>query len=371
MKRKDDIFKTLENADDKLIDTLANEYHPVSEEQKKRILEKSESKIPNKGQSAAIVNYDSGIKMNEIENHNKWYRHLGKIAASFVGLIAVGSAVMFALNTAKPGVPVSHEENIEVQATNDTPKEKASVSSVSKNADTETVSSKDSGSNSETVVSSDSKKESTESHEESSFAENTEKTGSENTDNNTDTTDTNQDEIDIAIDDTDYNVGYTGKNRVLAVTDDMTYGQVIELLGAPDDLLIQNGFAMYRVESDETDRLLYLFYDNPDDVIGKNGHQLYEEAIPIDQMYFDLEHNTFECVVVQIHDGGSVRVSCPQYSLICADFRYTDDPSLMDLNLGDRVIVTYTGYALEVYPCIIEVTNVEVVNDKTNWAIDE
>ena len=367
MKRKKDIFKALENADDELLETMTNDFDPLSDEQKKRILLKSEEKLEQrKNIPSDIDSSDNVVTMTEIENKNTWYRQLGKIAACFVGLIAVGAAVILALNGVKTDVPLSREE-ISVNYATPDPAEKNSNPVVQSCAADKKESSEES----------QAEQTSSKSHEiscESSRAADTSADSDTETERITGTesyTDTNQDEIDIAIDETDYDKGYTGKNRVLAVTEDMTYGEVIELLGAPDDLLIQDGFAMYRVESNETDRILYLFYDNPEDVIGKNGHQLFEEAIPIDQMYFDLENHTFECVVADIHDGGSIRVSCPQYEFMCADFRYTDDPSSMNIKLGDRLMVTYTGYALTVYPCIIQVTSVEVVNDKSNWAIEE
>ena len=355
MKGKDDIFKSLENADNDLLEILDREYLPLSGEEKIRILKKSEKKLAQRKTSVHDLSEDDGcVTITEIENTAKWYRHLGKIAACFVGLIAVSAAVMFAVNNGWKNVPVSEGVGSSSCATPDEARFVSSSCAVSETGKNEAVS--DTG---EIQNASD------------RFDTNTDTeqgTDEMSSDNESAITETEQE---VLQDDTEYNMGFTGKNRLLSVTEDMTYGEVIETLGAPEDLLIPDGFAQYRVIDGDEERLLCLFYTDKDDTIGKDGRQLFDEAIPMNELYVDTENNTFECVVADIHDSGSVRVSCPQHPINCADFRYTNDPSLMNLHLGDRLLITYSGDVLEVYPCIIHVSGLEILTDNGDRVIEE
>ncbi len=346
MKRNNDIFSRLENADDKLTETLSQTFTPLTEKQKKSILAKSEQKLEQRrnGSTNAVKEYDT-VKLSEIQRESK---PIWKIAACFVCLIIVGTAVAYTLHAVKPNVPVT-QKDIEIQApTPDIPKaesisstQSAVVSGVSNsveiNTDTDVT-----GSDSEEII-------------DSSEKDNTDEDKNTEEDINTELT-SDSDMIDIA-----YELGYTGAERLLSVTDDMTYSEVLELLGEPDTLLANDGFAQYRIASDEGERLLCLFYDSPDDVISKNGHQLYDEAIPIESLYYDTESLTFEGIVAEIHDGGSIRISCPQYPYFdCADFRCNDDEILQNITLGSRLIITHQEYVLSVYPPIIQVNNVTI-----------
>ena len=308
MKRKKDIFSSLENADDKLVEELSQNYEAITDEKKTSILERSEQKLKQMKLSQVAENRidSSTVMLSEIQHENK---QIWKIAACIVCLIIAGTAVVFTLNTVKPNDPVTPQANIEIQESTPDLPHKENISSTQKD-----------------VVS-----------------------------------DTNETRNIKSEQTTDYDEGYTGVERIMAVTDDMTYGEVIELLGNPNTVLIQEGFAQFRIKSDEGEKVLFLFYDNSDDVIAKDGHQLYDETIPMESLYCDTENFTFEGIVADIHDGGSIRISCPQYPIFdCADFHCNDDEVLQNIKLGSRIKVTHQDEVLSVYPPIINVESVEI-----------
>ena len=341
MKRKKDIFSSLENADDKLVEELSQNYEAITDEKKTSILERSEQKLKQMKLSQAAENRidSSTVMLSEIQHENK---QIWKIAACIVCLIIAGTAVVFTLNTVKPNDPVTPQANIEIQESTPDLPHKENISSTQKDVVSDTNETRNIKSEQTTDTS---KNENTEEDKKAEESINTEETS----------------DSDYIVFDTDYDEGYTGVERIMAVTDDMTYGEVIELLGNPNTVLIQEGFAQFRIKSDEGEKVLFLFYDNSDDVIAKDGHQLYDETIPMESLYCDTENFTFEGIVADIHDGGSIRISCPQYPIFdCADFHCNDDEVLQNIKLGSRIKVTHQDEVLSVYPPIINVESVEI-----------
>lgn len=157
----------------------------------------------------------------------------------------------------------------------------------------------------------------------------------------------------------EYDYGRTGEARVLSITSEMTYRQVIDRLGEPKDCMILNGYAEYIVDND---RLLMLHYEDENEQIGVDGQELLDSCPRLSEMVNDRTNRTFDCYVIDIR-GESMRVTCPQYGFDCADPHFTDEQreylKSVDVKVGDKLRIKHEDYVLEVYPCIIHAESVD------------
>ena len=80
MNRKKDIFSSLENADDKLVEELSQNYEAIKKKKKTSILERSEQKLKQMKLSQVAENRidSSTVMLAEIQHENK---QIWKIAA--------------------------------------------------------------------------------------------------------------------------------------------------------------------------------------------------------------------------------------------------------------------------------------------------
>lgn len=159
--------------------------------------------------------------------------------------------------------------------------------------------------------------------------------------------------------------GITDSKKVLKITKNMTYEDVTDLLGVPNDLLTGN-YAQYIVDGEY---LLMLKWDYSTDPVLKSGKELLESCPKISQMKNDSENRTFDCFVVD-YNGASIRVTCPQYSLFdCAvinvhageqaeQWKKTVDRAITD---GSALRIKHDGNILEKYPPLVTPESIESV----------
>lgn len=108
----------------------------------------------------------------------------------------------------------------------------------------------------------------------------------------------------------EYEHGVTHSNIVMKVTPDMTYRQVIDLLGEPETYE-QSGYAQFIMDGD---KLLMLVYDDENDNIGISGEDLAASAYPISEMYSNKDEYTFDAFIIKTNEkGDAFFVVCPQY----------------------------------------------------------
>ena len=160
----------------------------------------------------------------------------------------------------------------------------------------------------------------------------------------------------------EYNMGNSGEARVLSITREMTYRQVIDRLGAPQDCMILNGYAQYVIDGEW---LLMLHYDDENEQIGVDGQELLDSCPRLSEMINDRASLTFDCYVIDIR-GEAIRVTCPQYDgFDCTDPHFTDEQREYlkneNVKVGDKLRITHDDYVLTIYPCICYAQSVEVI----------
>ncbi len=169
-------------------------------------------------------------------------------------------------------------------------------------------------------------------------------------------------------------IGFTTRDRVQEITPDMSYREVVELLGTPSTQMMGN-YAQYIIDGEY---LLMLKWDYDTDPILKSGSELLEGCPGMTGtalLYSNPENNIFDCYLVD-YNGASIRVTCPQYPKFdCAAVSVGD---LSENEEWYRVIdqaiseslplrITYDGDVLETYPPHITAVNIEISPDSWNY----
>ena len=162
-------------------------------------------------------------------------------------------------------------------------------------------------------------------------------------------------------------IGVCAKDRVLEITPDMSYREVIELLGEPDTQMMGN-YAEYIVDDEY---LLMFKWDYDTDPVLKSGSELLSTAGSA-LLYSNPENYIFDCYVVD-YNGASVRVTCPKYPKFdCATVGIGDNEQArcaieQAMSNGHPLRVTYDGMVLETYPPHITAVNIEISPDSWNY----
>ncbi len=158
--------------------------------------------------------------------------------------------------------------------------------------------------------------------------------------------------------------GFITSQKVLGISGDMTYEEVIALLGEPEDCMMQDGYAQYIVDGD---LLLMLKWDYKTDPVLRSGKELLESCPRLSDMKNDPENLTFDCYIVD-YNGTAIRVTCPQYDLFdCASINIQNGDNaeawreIIDVAMANDtpLRITHEDYILEVYPPIITAANIE------------
>lgn len=162
--------------------------------------------------------------------------------------------------------------------------------------------------------------------------------------------------------DWDYKRGYTGAVRILQVTPDMTYREVIELLGEPETYG-QQGYAQYIVDEH---RLLMMIYDDENDNIGIDGEDLLAQAVELSELYSDRESRTFDGFIIKTNDNGNAFfVVCPQYYYFDCAYVYVKKDLLSDFEMIDwlpplEVRITHADAWEDSYPIGVDAESIDL-----------
>lgn len=388
-------FKLLRNADDEIIDTLSENYFNISKKEKDRMFAMSEKKVNDMKakdfNSSSISTENDRPEILTIEKRNPLYKPFRAAGVCFALVIAVVAAAA-GLHGIENGnvdtIPESSttgaltDENIIVsmEDTRETAFEESTLETTgasekdedavyNENFDYETAHDNETSSASDN--SSSNKKDSvSESIVESdvdiktSVSTVTAATDKGEASSPTDLQEisdpdipfTSSEETAIEYDDKTFeSYGTTTEKKILSITADMSYDTAIKTLGEPETVCITNGYAQYIV--DDT-KLLMIHYSDKNELIGISGSELFESCVELSELKSDFDNFTFDCYVIAC--DGTVRVTCPQYSVLggCTDLWFSSGFDKSAIKVGDKLRITYTGDVLESYPPIIDVTEV-------------
>lgn len=420
MKRTRDALMRLNGAKEDSLRRL-EPFAPDSAERRERIFERSEERLMELEAAAGSVLPQTGARSEraervEVKSAPKWFTPL-KAAAACAVLLVIGGAAFGVLRGSAPtadGAESAESGNIASGA----PQESAAPDG--EEAETaarlpETDSSKDEKSASDTGSAAGSKTESkteskqerkaeskTESGAASSAAQSTRKPEAqssippvpmpaEDISSRQDQSegsgravrDPNGEEIDIAPEDPENSepagvcgvqseepgeinvqIGVTDSEKVMKITPEMSYAQVIELLGTPNDVLTDS-YGQYIVDGDY---LLMLDWDFDTDPVLRSGSELLAGCPRISEMLSSPETQTFDCCIVN-YNGAAIRVTCPQYSRFdCATVNiHTGDNAREWTEIVERAMsdgkplrITHEDYVLESYPPIVTPISIEI-----------
>ncbi|MBQ3691819.1 MAG: hypothetical protein II931_00630 [Clostridia bacterium] len=389
-------FKLLQNADDNIIEKLSDNYCDISQKEKDRIFAMSERKSEDMKVNAANISQHSAPlgserpEIVEIEKHGTWYRPFGAAGVCLAAVtVIIGIAVFCHVSRIGRIDPVT--EPIEDLTKGTADKGETEAASELYFGETGAVSaasedSKDSGNSEHENASVSSAEPSSVSNEKTRCTDNA--AASSAAEVNTQTTD-EQDgtrcteyedlpsnpesqtseaesetvgsspvQIHYPLEEkTSYSdneiqaYGTTTEDKILSISDDMTYDEAIGVLGEPDTLYITKGYAQFIVDNT---KLLMIHYSDKNDIIGTDGNALLESCVELSELESDPDNLTFEGYIASCN--GAVRVTCPQHSAFkCADLWLLSDFDKSSIKAGDKVKVSYYNDIMESYPCTIQV----------------
>ena len=389
-------FKLLQNADDNIIEKLSDNYCDISQKEKDRIFAMSERKSEDMKVNAANTSQHSAPLGNErpeiveIEKHGTWYRPFGAAGVCLAAVtVIIGIAVFCHVSRIGRIDPVT--EPIEDLTKGTADKGETEAASELYFGETSAVSaasedSKDSGnsehenesvSSAETSsVSNDATRRSNTSAASSAAEVNTQTTDeqddtrcteyedlpsnpeSQTSEAESETVGSSPVQIHYPLEEkTSYSdneiqaYGTTTEDKILSISDDMTYDEAIGVLGEPDTLYITKGYAQFIVDNT---KLLMIHYSDKNDIIGTDGNALLESCVELSELESDPDNLTFEGYIASCN--GAVRVTCPQHSAFkCADLWLLSDFDKSSIKAGDKVKVSYYNDIMESYPCTIQV----------------
>ncbi len=373
---KKSVFKNLKYLDDCGLDRL-NRHVKSGGVRQDRIFKMSEEKLggmrmEDDKEYRHSVN-EAELEKVEVSTHAPWVTPL-KVAATCIAAVLLGAGVMGALKVGEiePSSDNSIYDMLPAKETKTQPHEDSSEFSQTVSAaesvlskSEESVSSSASGSKVQSDVQSKAEMQSeSQTHYPNIPAEifeqeqNTESEISDNSDK-IDTSDDgcNEPEAEINI-----ITGFVEMEQLLKVTENMSYRDVVDLLGMSNTPLYEGNYAEYIVDGEY---LLMLKWDYDTDPVLRNGKTLLESCPHISNMLNDPNSFTFDCYVVDF-TGTGITVTCPQYDFFsCARISVdnTEMRSLCDRAITDnaKLRVKYSGDVLETYPPIITAESMEIV----------
>ena len=334
-----------------------------------RIFEMSERKVNEMKRKEQITgtaaDNEKRIDVVEVTKRSAWTAPL-RAAAAFAVVAALGVGAFGVLHAKEP--PAS-DMTATPDAANITASDKAAVSDSSEKktvSDARSDSKKDVSSKEEKAASSAvSEREKDVSGADASS--NIEENPSDNTSSRDDEPVQSEPAQDTEepIGEIDVQIGMTQSDKVLKITKNMSYKEVMELLGPPNDLMMEESVAQYIVDGEY---LLLLNWDYDTDPILRDGRELLDGCPRLSEMMNDPENRTFDCYIVQ-YNGAAIRVTCPQYDLFdCAvigvhtgeqaqEWRELIGRAMHD---GRALRITHEDNILEIYPPLVSPESIEL-----------
>lgn len=157
------------------------------------------------------------------------------------------------------------------------------------------------------------------------------------------------------------------KETLLSVTPDMTYAEIIELLGNPQTCSMKRGFAQYIVDR-TSPHLLLLFYDDADSVCGLSGAELWNSSFDFKDMKYDTASHTTDAVAIAII-GRYCLITCPWYPYFdFVEAGPSKDTEIVDaagqpiswesFQVGDKIRITHVDDVSTCYPLKVGTTKI-------------
>ncbi len=154
------------------------------------------------------------------------------------------------------------------------------------------------------------------------------------------------------------------KETLLSVTPDMTYAEIIELLGDPENCRIMHGFAQYVVDR-SSPHLLLFFYDDLNSVCGLSGAELWNSSYDFKGMMYDTASHTTDAIL--IYNTGLV--TCPWYPYFdYIDAGPSNDTEIVDaagqpiswesFQVGDKIRITHESNVANCSPPRVGTTKI-------------